>query len=536
VLVIRVEDGLLSEIESTFTDYVFGGGMVEGGLPVGSVIIVGSVSHLGTRGLGSYAEDLVKTISSVGARVGAGSEVIPLVPVPLGGVYGAGAVRDVFDLDSWIIATGSPGAILRESREILWKRTRAISNEACCLGAERKIFLPASIKNPRKRVFLSPGTVHPLPDCIAPADPSTEKAIVFALIAELNKTFGLQLDPNPSLERGVVTQTEKYATDRFIVVGGSHMVKMAAFMPENTTCLAEPGFRAVPQACERISHRLAELEPDGGDTVILDLLSNNCFMGTTDDGMPAPVFPMTDGRYHVPGSLITTPLSIVRKTLQNCESIVKTAKKARIILVGPSPRYVSGRCCDDETHLENYNSPDYETEILTGIETVNRALEKWAVDHDLDYTLLDPTEHSVPADFPLGERVTPDGSAWWANTDPVHLSTEGYRFLASVFATKQEGGGDTPSIAGSSASTDGGSDAASSGKRKRVDSVVITVPARVDRGRAARRPAWLSGSAESAPNAGRGSRGFRGWNPYWRSGGARGSHGRRGRRGRFGRW
>jgi hypothetical protein len=85
VLVIRVEDGLLSEIESTFIDYVFGGGMTEGGLPVGSVVIVGSVSHLGTRGLGSYAEDLVKTISSVGARVGGGSEMIPLVPVPLGG-------------------------------------------------------------------------------------------------------------------------------------------------------------------------------------------------------------------------------------------------------------------------------------------------------------------------------------------------------------------------------------------------------------------------------------------------------------------
>jgi hypothetical protein len=48
VMVIRVEDGLLSEIESTFFDYVFGGGLTEGGLPVGSVIMIGSVTHLGT--------------------------------------------------------------------------------------------------------------------------------------------------------------------------------------------------------------------------------------------------------------------------------------------------------------------------------------------------------------------------------------------------------------------------------------------------------------------------------------------------------
>jgi hypothetical protein len=70
VLVIRVEDGLLTEIESTFINYAFGGGLTDSGLPVGSVIMIGSVSHLGARGLGSYAEDLVKTISSVEARVG----------------------------------------------------------------------------------------------------------------------------------------------------------------------------------------------------------------------------------------------------------------------------------------------------------------------------------------------------------------------------------------------------------------------------------------------------------------------------------
>jgi hypothetical protein len=255
--------------------------------------------------------------------------------------------------------------------------------------------------------------------------------------------------------------------------------------------------------------------------------------------MPLPVVPMPDGRYHVQGSLITTPLSIIRKTLQSCEGIATIAKKSRIILVRPSPRYVSGRCCDDETHLENYNNPDYETEILTGIETINRVLEKWAAENDLDYTLVDPTEHSVPADFPLGERVTPDGSAWWSTSDPVHLSTESYRVLASVVTSMHGSGGDTPSIAGSSASTDRGSDTASSGKRKRVDSVVITAPARAERGRVARRPAWLSGSTESASTVGRGSRGIRGWNPYWRfvaRGRARGYHGRRGHRGHLGRW
>jgi hypothetical protein len=254
------------------------------------------------------------------------------------------------------------------------------------------------------------------------------------------------------------------------------------------------------------------------------------------------VVPMPDGRYHVQGSLIPTPLSIIRKTLQSCEGIATIVKKSKVILIGPPPRYVSGRCCDDVTHLERYNNPDYENEILTGIETVNRVLEKWAAENDLDYSLIDPTEHSVPADFPLGERVTPDGSAWWSTSDPVHLAKESYQVLASIVTSLHGARGDAPSIAESSGSTACGSDTASSGKRKRVDSVVITVPARAERGRVARRPAWLSGSAESASTVwrgGRGIRGIRGWNPHWRGvarSRARGHYGRRGHRGHLGRW
>jgi hypothetical protein len=196
-------------------------------------------------------------------------------------------------------------------------------------GMERKIFLPCSIKNPRKRIFFAPGTVPLLPVSIAPVGTEIEKQIVYALIAELNKNFGLQLDPFLSLERGVVTQTGKNTSERFIVVGGSHMLKMSTYMPENTACLAEPAFRAGPSTCGRISRRLTELAPGMGDNVILDLLSNSSFMGTNDDGMPLPLMPMSDGRYHVPGSLNLTPMSIIRKTLQSCECIANAVKNSK---------------------------------------------------------------------------------------------------------------------------------------------------------------------------------------------------------------
>jgi hypothetical protein len=89
-LIIRVEDGLLNEIEGTFLDYWKEFLRPLGSLPMGSVILVGSLSHLGTRGLSSYTEDLVRVVGSLGAKVGQGVEVIPLVSVPIGGFGGGG--------------------------------------------------------------------------------------------------------------------------------------------------------------------------------------------------------------------------------------------------------------------------------------------------------------------------------------------------------------------------------------------------------------------------------------------------------------
>jgi hypothetical protein len=339
-------------------------------------------------------------------------------------------------------------------------------------------------------------------------------------MTELNKNFGLQLDPVPSLERGVVTQTDKSTANRFIVVGGSQMNRMAAYMPENITNLAEPGFRAGPSTCGKISQRSTELKPCNGDTVILDLLSNSSFMGTNEDGMPIPMMTMGDGNYHVPGSLIPTPLSIIRKTLQSCDCIAAAAKSSQIVLFGPSPRYVSRRCCDDAEHLENYNSPEYESEILCGIESINRTIEKWAIEQGLNFRMIDPTEQSDPADFPLGERVTPDGSSWWSSSDPVHLSQGGYRVLASTAIMRQTSKEDVASQPDSSASTTmgaGSSAHSSSGKRKRVDSVVVSSPQRGWRGRVLRRPGWLRGCTDSAHEP-RGGGVHHGWTPHWRGG------------------
>jgi hypothetical protein len=95
---------------------------------------------------------------------------------------------------------------------------------------------------------------------------------------------------------------------------------------------------------------------------------------------------MNDGKYHVPGSLITTPLLIAKKFCKAVMLLRSALQKPGLSWLGPPP-YVSRRCCLNQDHLENYNSSEYKQEHLNGIESINRLLNVWARDLGLNYTV-----------------------------------------------------------------------------------------------------------------------------------------------------
>jgi hypothetical protein len=123
--VVRVEDAALNELVSAFSDLFANFVSPVGAFPPGSLILVGSLSHLGSRGICNYSEELVRVIGSLSAKVGVGVEVVPMVFVPLGGIGDPGWIRDAYDLDAWILASGlGPGSMLGDSRNHLWKGLR----------------------------------------------------------------------------------------------------------------------------------------------------------------------------------------------------------------------------------------------------------------------------------------------------------------------------------------------------------------------------------------------------------------------------
>ncbi len=154
VVVVRVEDGALSELISVFCDIFARNIVPAGSLPPGSVILLGSLSHLSVRGISNDTDELVRNIGSLAARVGTGVEVVPLVFAPLGGISDPGVVRDAYDLDAWIMSSPlGPGVGLWAARSALWDTVRGLGGGGRGPPLREVYLSPHKLPEPAKKGF-----------------------------------------------------------------------------------------------------------------------------------------------------------------------------------------------------------------------------------------------------------------------------------------------------------------------------------------------------------------------------------------------
>jgi hypothetical protein len=326
---------------------------------------------------------------------------------------------------------------------------------------------------------------------------------------------------------------------KIVVVGASHMYRMAEYLPANSISPAYLRFKPLAESIVSIKEKLDAFKLSASDTVVLDLLSNSAYMGTDVNGLPSPAERAGDGRYHILGSLTTAPPTILKKVLEVCNTLAEKVKQSNVLLVCPIPRYVMGSCCTDPTHIENRNSEEFEDELADCLEQHKKVLGRWAVAMGLRFCLLDPTAVVHPTEPLLRNRLTSDGISIWCPGDPVHLSQEAYRDLAhaliEVHDDDQDDAGSVSSrLTGDKSALRPGSVAhsSSSGKRKLPDAVVTDQRSvSYKRGPVTRVPVaagWLRG-VSSATNDSDVRKRDRHGNPSARGVGWRGGCGRGGR-------
>jgi hypothetical protein len=265
-----------------------------------------------------------------------------------------------------------------------------------------------------------------------------------------------------------------------------------------------------------LANKLRSLKLNSQDTVVLDLLSNSAFMGSDTYGLPTEAVRAEDGRYHIIGSLSVAPISCAKKVLQTCSPLAEALRDTGVVLLSSVPRYIHTKCCEDPSHIENFDDQDLDGEIVEGLEGFKRVLQNWGTDNELMFTVIDPTMLTDTCDLPIKSRVTEDGQPLWSTKDPVHLTGAAYRDLATVIR-------DTAHAIDPADSASASGFNAGMHKKRRAESVVTMPPANARkkfRGATRTKVAgWLLGKTEDPTTARRG----RGHGAGWRGGGAVGA-------------
>ena len=147
-MVIRAKDGLVGDLEGIFRDVFKDYTRPVGSLPQGSVILIGSLSHLSLLGLSTYLEDLVRSCNLLIGLTGPGVTICPIVSVPLSSISETKTITDLANLDSWLTSNKmAPNICLPVSRNLLWESLTSSTSsfvdtgklaqaQVCCQGAQ----------------------------------------------------------------------------------------------------------------------------------------------------------------------------------------------------------------------------------------------------------------------------------------------------------------------------------------------------------------------------------------------------------------
>ena len=199
--IIRIENASLWDLLNFLVDLV---GKDNLAVPVGSALLLGSVSHLANVGTAVYLEELVMVQKGVFNRFEGTITFVPCQFFLMEGCNSPSTIRCIFEVNAWLKATLTgkigyilyPAATMKLQKELMTRRGTGCSSAAHV----RLLLLPSSMTSTttgRKR-WDSGGTS--LPADVPPLKEEEEEELFGELIYELNSTLRLGLDPSPNLD------------------------------------------------------------------------------------------------------------------------------------------------------------------------------------------------------------------------------------------------------------------------------------------------------------------------------------------------
>ena len=183
---VRVEDASLRELTLALADML--GNRI---LRSGTVICLGSLTHLAQVGTGQYCTDWVKSRWWLKERFGDSILVVPLPPVPLGGIAGKSLVRSALEASTWFMASNCTESLLLKHVHQTLIDTFLTQGEGEGWANERQcIRLPVSLDSPAFTSMVSEGWGN-RPDGVPPLSQAAEEILITPLLCSVHAQRGV---------------------------------------------------------------------------------------------------------------------------------------------------------------------------------------------------------------------------------------------------------------------------------------------------------------------------------------------------------
>ena len=440
IRVMRVEDGSLQEIMYALAD-----GFGNKKLVTGTVIMLGSVTHLARVGTAQYVSDWVRSRWWLRSRLGEDCVVLPAPPVLSGGLEGKSTIRALIETLHWFVSLTATETLLMRGILTHILSTQLQKGVGVLMNDRQTFQVPAGIDTKTHVSLVSVGW-GARPGALPPLSKAAESILLKELTKLLNNSFGLGLCEHPLTERLLSdirgAKLDDYLLKRIVVVGGSHAARLAAALEREGAIVAqitEPGWRITSNAVKSVLEKLTALEP-APDCVIIQALENSAYFCLGEDGtMCLPTRSDVDNRYHVIGELRVATGEQTLALLRLMKPILSALPGSETYVISALPRYAhpDKPCCNAADHLVG-RGPALLERILVDLNSMKKNIRSFIYKEKLlRVKVVDP--------IPLCEATNPDSYA-----DPVHLATAAYGSIAAnllkVMAGVDVGGAELPSM------------------------------------------------------------------------------------------
>jgi hypothetical protein len=439
--IIIIENARPYELAGVFLDLVRGFDV-----PVGTVVVLSSVSHLGRNGTAAYAGDIVAAMSRIREAYGRNVRVVHGFPVIGRGLVDDSTIRGLREIELWLAEVdGRRLGSLPDTSDYFIKHFLSTTSQTTSTNTHRQALkLPIALHSSDSGTFVSPGW-EDLPRSLPTLGEEDERSLIQIMFAELNAKFALQLDTCPNTDRSCQLATDNPDEDRLgiVLAGSSHSVRLIDHLESANLRVVDstvPDFRisetSVADLSAELADKISDLDPKK-NVILVQLLDNSCYECKTPEGDRILPKRGKDGRFHVPGELRVIGKDTLWEHFLTLQPLFKTVKNFKAIVLTPLPRYLWHRCCDNPAHLTNSEDENFVREMGSCIRDLQIQLRNMIFMRKLKgVSFLNAVEALGIAQSHKSEETDLDRILALWGPDPVHPTAAAYRVLSDRIVEK----------------------------------------------------------------------------------------------------